>query len=90
MTNWPLLSLLIWVPILGGVAVLLAGDARPRLLGVELGHGVAAPIGLGAKRTTGAGRARARCQAGRSGLRSSTMKSGRIQAKSSLLEAMRS
>ncbi|MGH8164446.1 MAG: complex I subunit 4 family protein, partial [Rhodanobacteraceae bacterium] len=31
MSNWPLLSLLIWVPILGAVPVLAAGNARPRL-----------------------------------------------------------
>lgn len=40
-TTWPLLSLLIWIPIAGGLAVLAAGDARPRLarwlsLGVSL------------------------------------------------------
>ena len=30
MTHWPLLSLLIWLPILGGVLTLLAGNARPQ------------------------------------------------------------
>ena len=30
-THWPLLSLLIWLPILGGVLTLFAGNARPRL-----------------------------------------------------------
>ena len=29
--NWPLLSLLIWLPILGAIPVLLAGDKRPDL-----------------------------------------------------------
>ncbi|GAB1407742.1 NADH-quinone oxidoreductase subunit M [Thermomonas brevis] len=29
-THWPLLSLLIWLPILGGVVTLLAGNARPQ------------------------------------------------------------
>ena len=29
MTHWPLLSILIWLPILGGVCTLLAGNARP-------------------------------------------------------------
>ena len=29
-THWPLLSLLIWLPILGGVLTLLAGNARPQ------------------------------------------------------------
>lgn len=29
MANWPLLSLLIWLPILGGVLTLLCGNARP-------------------------------------------------------------
>ena len=29
MTHWPLLSILIWLPILGGVCTLLAGTARP-------------------------------------------------------------
>ena len=29
-THWPLLSLLIWLPILGGVFTLLAGNARPQ------------------------------------------------------------
>jgi hypothetical protein len=28
-THWPLLSILIWLPILGGVCTLLAGNARP-------------------------------------------------------------
>ena len=27
-TNWPLLSLLIWLPIIGGILVLIAGDGR--------------------------------------------------------------
>ncbi|MDE2407869.1 MAG: NADH-quinone oxidoreductase subunit M [Xanthomonadaceae bacterium] len=31
MTHWPLLSLLIWLPILGGVFSLLAGNKRPEL-----------------------------------------------------------
>jgi NADH-quinone oxidoreductase subunit M len=31
MMNWPLLSVLIWIPILGGVAVLASGDQRPQL-----------------------------------------------------------
>ena len=31
MTDWPLLSLLIWVPVLGAVPVLACGNARPRL-----------------------------------------------------------
>ncbi|MGX5672894.1 NADH-quinone oxidoreductase subunit M [Thermomonas fusca] len=31
MTHWPLLSLLIWLPILGGVFSLLAGNRRPEL-----------------------------------------------------------
>ncbi len=31
MSNWPILSLLIWVPSLGAIPVLLAGNARPRL-----------------------------------------------------------
>jgi hypothetical protein len=26
--GWPLLSLLVWLPILGGVAVMLLGDER--------------------------------------------------------------
>ncbi|MCD9030919.1 NADH-quinone oxidoreductase subunit M [Luteimonas sp. Y-2-2-4F] len=30
MANWPLLSLLIWLPILGGVLTLLCGNARPQ------------------------------------------------------------
>ena len=30
MSNWPLLSLLIWLPILGGAAVLALGDSRAR------------------------------------------------------------
>jgi NADH-quinone oxidoreductase subunit M len=30
-SNWPILSLLIWLPIAGGVAALLAGDQRPAL-----------------------------------------------------------
>ena len=30
-THWPLLSLLIWLPILGGVLTLLAGNRRPEL-----------------------------------------------------------
>ena len=30
-THWPLLSLLIWLPILGGVCSLLAGNKRPQL-----------------------------------------------------------
>lgn len=30
MQDWPLLSLLIWLPIAGGVAVLLLGDAKPQ------------------------------------------------------------
>ncbi|HTL14553.1 MAG TPA: proton-conducting transporter membrane subunit, partial [Thermomonas sp.] len=30
MTHWPLLSLLIWLPILGGVFTLMAGNARPQ------------------------------------------------------------
>ena len=30
-THWPLLSLLIWLPILGGVFSLLAGNRRPEL-----------------------------------------------------------
>ena len=30
-THWPLLSLLIWLPILGGVFTLMAGNARPQL-----------------------------------------------------------
>ena len=30
-THWPLLSLLIWLPILGGVFSLLAGNKRPEL-----------------------------------------------------------
>ena len=29
-THWPLLSLLIWLPILGGVLTLLAGNSRPQ------------------------------------------------------------
>ena len=29
-THWPLLSLLIWLPILGGVFTLLAGNSRPQ------------------------------------------------------------
>ncbi|HLM52833.1 MAG TPA: NADH-quinone oxidoreductase subunit M [Pseudoxanthomonas sp.] len=29
MSNWPLLSVLIWLPMLGGVAVLALGNARP-------------------------------------------------------------
>ena len=28
-THWPLLSLLIWLPILGGVLSLIVGDRRP-------------------------------------------------------------
>ena len=40
-THWPLLSLLIWLPILGGVFTLMAGNTRPQLarwmaLGFEL------------------------------------------------------
>lgn len=31
MTNWPILSVLIWLPCVGAVLVLLAGGARPRL-----------------------------------------------------------
>jgi NADH-quinone oxidoreductase subunit M len=31
MSDWPILSLLIWVPCLAAIPVLLAGDARPRL-----------------------------------------------------------
>lgn len=31
MQNWPLLSLLVWLPIIGGAAVLAAGDSRPQL-----------------------------------------------------------
>jgi NADH-quinone oxidoreductase subunit M len=31
MQNWPLLSLLVWLPIVGGAAVLAAGDSRPQL-----------------------------------------------------------
>ncbi|MBV2209589.1 MAG: NADH-quinone oxidoreductase subunit M [Thermomonas sp.] len=31
MTHWPLLSLLIWLPILGGVFSLMAGNKRPEL-----------------------------------------------------------
>jgi NADH-quinone oxidoreductase subunit M len=31
MTDWPILSLLIWVPVLGAVPVLACGNARPRL-----------------------------------------------------------
>ncbi|MDH5823471.1 NADH-quinone oxidoreductase subunit M [Luteimonas sp. RD2P54] len=31
MSNWPLLSLLIWLPILGGALTLACGNARPRL-----------------------------------------------------------
>jgi NADH-quinone oxidoreductase subunit M len=30
MQTWPLLSLLVWLPILGGVGVLAAGEARPQ------------------------------------------------------------
>lgn len=30
-THWPLLSLLIWLPILGGVLTLMAGNQRPQL-----------------------------------------------------------
>ena len=30
MTHWPLLSLLIWLPILGGVFTMMAGNARPQ------------------------------------------------------------
>ena len=30
-THWPLLSLLIWLPILGGVFTLMAGNKRPDL-----------------------------------------------------------
>jgi NADH-quinone oxidoreductase subunit M len=29
--SWPLLSVLIWLPILGGVATLMAGNARPQI-----------------------------------------------------------
>ena len=31
MANWPLLSLLIWLPILGGAALLLLGNGRPQV-----------------------------------------------------------
>lgn len=31
MSNWPILSILVWLPVLGAVVVLLAGNARPRL-----------------------------------------------------------
>ena len=31
MSNWPILSILIWLPVISAVAVLLAGNARPRL-----------------------------------------------------------
>ncbi len=31
MTTWPILSVLIWLPCLGAILVLLAGNARPRL-----------------------------------------------------------
>ncbi|MGN6729906.1 MAG: NADH-quinone oxidoreductase subunit M [Rhodanobacteraceae bacterium] len=31
MTDWPILSLLIWVPVLGAIPVLACGHARPRL-----------------------------------------------------------
>lgn len=31
MSNWPLLSLLVWLPILGGALVMLCGNARPHL-----------------------------------------------------------
>lgn len=31
MTDWPILSVLIWFPCLGAILVLLAGNARPRL-----------------------------------------------------------
>ena len=30
-SNWPILSLLIWLPIFGGLAVIAAGDQRPAL-----------------------------------------------------------
>ena len=30
MTHWPLLSLLIWLPILGGVFTMMAGNSRPQ------------------------------------------------------------
>ena len=30
MTHWPLLSLLVWLPILGGVFTMMAGNSRPR------------------------------------------------------------
>ena len=30
MSNWPLLSVLIWLPILGGAATLMVGNARPQ------------------------------------------------------------
>lgn len=38
MDNWAILSLLIWLPIIGGVAVLVAGDywSRPLALGVSI------------------------------------------------------
>ena len=29
--SWPLLSVLIWLPILGGAATLMAGNARPQI-----------------------------------------------------------
>ena len=41
MTHWPLLSLLIWLPILGGVFTLMAGNSRPQAArGIALGFAV--------------------------------------------------
>ena len=41
MSNWPLLSLLIWLPILGGLLTLACGNARPTMARwVALGTGV--------------------------------------------------
>ena len=42
MTHWPLLSLLVWLPILGGVFTMMAGNARPQVARwIALGFAVA-------------------------------------------------
>ncbi|MDQ3159556.1 MAG: NADH-quinone oxidoreductase subunit M, partial [Pseudomonadota bacterium] len=41
MTHWPLLSLLIWLPILGGALTLMAGNSRP-----QIARWVALTVGL--------------------------------------------
>ncbi|MCZ8131640.1 MAG: NADH-quinone oxidoreductase subunit M [Steroidobacteraceae bacterium] len=60
MNNWPLLSILVWLPIVGGIAVMLLGDARAALgrwlaLGVTvLAFVLSVPLYTGFDSTTAA------------------------------------